>query len=63
MFTLLFGIFAFFWSALFIVVGTSLFVGLLVPFVLLALVFRIGLALVKVGLAVVLIALLSVCLF
>lgn len=63
MFTFLFGIFAFFWSALFMVVGASLFLGLLVPFLLLALVFRIGLVLVKLGLAVVLIALLSVCLF
>ncbi|HWY16555.1 MAG TPA: hypothetical protein VNX86_15580 [Rhizomicrobium sp.] len=63
MFTFLFGIFAVFWSAIFAVVGVSLFVGLVIPFLLLALVFRLGLVLVKLGLAVVLIALLSVCLF
>ena len=62
MLTLLFGMFAFFWSALFAVVGATLFLGLLVPFLLLALVFRVGLVLVKLGFAVVLIALLSVCL-
>ncbi len=63
MFTFLFGVFAVFWSAIFTVVGVSLFVGLVIPFLLLALVFRLGLVLVKLGLAVVLIALLSVCLF
>jgi hypothetical protein len=63
MFTFLFGIFAVFWSALFAVVGVSLFLGLVIPFLLLALVFRLSLVLVKLGLAVVLIALLSVCLF
>jgi hypothetical protein len=63
MFAFLFGIFAFFWSALFAVVGVSLFLGLAIPFLLLVLVFRLGLVLVKFGLAVVLIALLSVCLF
>lgn len=63
MFTFLFGIFAFFWSALFAVLGLSLFLGLAIPFLLLALVFRLGLLVVKLGLAVVLIALLSVCLF
>ena len=63
MFPFLFGIFALFWSALFAVVGVSLFLGLVIPFLLLALVFRMGLVLVKLGLAVVLIVLLSVCLF
>ncbi|HEY2444828.1 MAG TPA: hypothetical protein VGI20_03725 [Rhizomicrobium sp.] len=62
MLTLLFGLFAFFWSAIFAVIGVSLFLGLLVPFLLLALVFRLGLLLVKVGLAVVLLVLLSICL-
>ena len=63
MLTLLFGIFAFFWAAIFTIVGVSFFLAFLVPLLLLALIFRIGLVLVKVGLAVVLLALLSVCLF
>jgi hypothetical protein len=62
MLTLLIGVFAFFWSALFAVVGVSLFVGLLIPLLLLVLVFRIGAMLVKVAAAVVLLVLFSVCL-
>jgi hypothetical protein len=62
-FTLLFGIFAFFWTSVFVVVGISLFLGLLIPFLLLALVFRIGLLFVKLAAGVVLLALFAVCLF
>jgi hypothetical protein len=63
MLTMLFGIFAFFWAAIFTIVGVSVFVAFLIPLLLLLLVFRIGLVFVKLGLAVVLLALLSVCLF
>jgi hypothetical protein len=63
MLTLLFGMFAFFWAAIFTVVGVSVFLVFLIPLLLLALLFRIGLVFVKLGLAVVLLALLSVCLF
>ena len=63
MLTLLFGTFAFFWTALFTVVGLTLFLALLVPFLLVALIFRIGLLFVKLAAGVVLLALFAVCLF
>ncbi len=63
MLTLLFGMFAFFWAALFSVVGLALFLGLLVPLLLLVILFRIGLFFVKLAAGVVLLALFAVCLF
>lgn len=63
MLTLLFGMFAFFWAAIFSVVGLTVVLALLVPFLLLAVVFRIGLLFVKLAAGVVLLALLAVCLF
>lgn len=61
--TFLFGMFAFFWAAIFSVVGFSLFLAFLVPFLVLALVFRIGLLFVKLAAGMVLLALFAVCLF
>ncbi|MGH6889669.1 MAG: hypothetical protein ACREHF_10815 [Rhizomicrobium sp.] len=63
MLTLLFGMFAFFWAAVFSIVGLSLFLAFLVPFLLFALVFRIGILFVKLAAGVVMLALLAVCLF
>jgi hypothetical protein len=63
MLTVLFGMFAFFWAALFSVVGIALFLGLLVPVLLLVLLFRIGLFFFKLAAGVVLLALFAVCLF
>jgi hypothetical protein len=63
MLTLLFGTLAFFWMALFTVVGLTVFLALLIPFLLLVLIFRIGLLVVKLATGVVLLALLAVCLF
>ena len=63
MLTLLFGMFAFFWAAIFSVVGLTLFLGLLVPFLLIAVLFRIGFFIFKLAAGVVLLALFAVCLF
>jgi hypothetical protein len=63
MLTLLFGMFAFFWAAIFSVVGLTLFLGLIVPFLLLVMLFRIGFFVFKLAAGVVLLALFAVCLF
>ena len=63
MFTLLFGIFAFFWTALFTAVGLTVLLVFLVPLLLVALVFRLGFFLVKVTAGLVLLSLFAVCLF
>ena len=63
MLTLLFGMFAFFWAAVFSVVGLSLVLALLIPFLLLVLVFRIGFFIFKLAAGVVLLGLFAVCLF
>ncbi|HEX3666775.1 MAG TPA: hypothetical protein VHU23_16235 [Rhizomicrobium sp.] len=63
MLTLLFGMFAFFWAAIFSVVGLTLFLGLIVPFLLLVVLFRIGFFIFKLAAGVVLLALFAVCLF
>ncbi|HEY3638569.1 MAG TPA: hypothetical protein VGK90_10500 [Rhizomicrobium sp.] len=63
MLTLLFGMFAFFWTALFSVIGLALVLGLLIPFLILALVVRIGLFFFKLVAGVFLLALFAVCLF
>jgi hypothetical protein len=63
MLTLLFGMFAFFWAAIFSVVGLSLFLVLLIPFLILTLLFRIGFFIFKLAAGVVLLALFAVCLF
>jgi hypothetical protein len=62
MFTLLFGIFAFFWAALFTVVGLSVLLVFLVPLLLVAVFFRLGILMVKLAAGVVLLALFAVCL-
>jgi hypothetical protein len=63
MLALLFGMFAFFWTAVFSVIGLTLVLGLLIPFLLLALLFRIGFFIFKLAAGVVLLALFAVCLF
>ena len=63
MFTLVFGIFAFFWTALFTAVGLTVLFAFLVPFLLVALFFRLGLLLVKLAAGVVLLSLFAICLF
>jgi len=63
MLTLLFGIFAFFWSAVFAAVGASLFLVFVIPLILFFVIFRVGLLFIKLAAAVVLLALLSVSLF
>ena len=63
MLTFLFGIFAFFWTAVFAAVGIGFFAIFLIPLLILALVFRLGFILVKLAAGVVLLALLCVCLF
>lgn len=63
MLTFLFGIFALFWTAIFATVGVSFFVVFLIPLIILALLFRIGFAIMKLAAGVVLVALLCVCLF
>ena len=63
MFTLIFGIFAFFWTALFTAVGLTVLFAFLVPFLLVALFFRLGLFLVKLVAGVFLLSLVAVCLF
>jgi hypothetical protein len=63
MLTLLFGMFAFFWTVVFSVVGLTFVLGLLIPFLLLALLFRIGFFIFKLAAGVVLLALFAVCLF
>jgi len=63
MFTLVFGIFAFFWTALFTAVGLTILFAFLVPFLLVALLFRLGLLLVKLAAGVVLLSLFAICLF
>jgi len=63
MFTLIFGIFAFFWTALFTAVGLTVLFAFLVPFLLVALFFRLGLFLVKLAAGVVLLSLFAICLF
>jgi hypothetical protein len=63
MLTFLFGIFAFFWTAIFATVGVGLFVVFLIPLIILALLFRIGFAIMKLAAGAVLVALLFVCLF
>jgi hypothetical protein len=63
MFTLLFGIFAFFWTALFTAVGLTVLFVFLLPLLLVALFFRLGFFLVKLTAGVVLLSLFAVCLF
>lgn len=63
MLTLLFGTLALFWTVLFTVVGLTVFLAVLVPLLLVAIIFRIGLFFVKFAAGVVLLALLAVCLF
>ena len=63
MLTLLFGMFAFFWTAVFSVVGVGLILALLIPFLILALLFRIGFFIFKLAAGVVLLAVFAVCLF
>jgi hypothetical protein len=63
MFTLLFGIFAFFWTALFTAVGLVVLLVFLVPLLLFALFFRLGIFLVKLAAGLVLLSLVAVCLF
>ena len=63
MFTLLFGIFAFFWTALFTAVGLTVLLVFLVPLLLVALLFRLGFFLVKLTAGLVLLSLFAVCLF
>jgi hypothetical protein len=63
MFTLIFGIFAFFWTALFTAVGLTVLFAFLVPLLLVALFFRLGLFLVKLAAGVVLLSLFAICLF
>jgi hypothetical protein len=63
MFTLLFGIFAFFWTALFTAVGLTVLFVFLLPLLLIALFFRLGLFLVKVAAGVLLLSLFAICLF
>ena len=61
--TFLFGIFAFFWAALFSVIGLTIALALLVPFLIFVLIFRIGLLFAKLAAGAVLLALFAVCLF
>ena len=63
MLTVLFGMFAFFWAAIFSVVGLGLVLVLLIPFLILTLLFRIGFFIFKLAAGVVLLALFAVCLF
>jgi hypothetical protein len=63
MFTLMFGIFAFFWTALFTAVGLTLLLVFLVPLLLVALFLRLGFFLVKLAAGMVLLSLFAVCLF
>jgi len=63
MFTLIFGIFAFFWATLFTAVGLTVLFAFLVPFLLVALFFRLGLFLVKLAAGMVLLSLFAICLF
>ena len=63
MFTLIFGIFAFFWAALFTAVGLTVLFAFLVPLLLLAIFFRLGIFLVKLVAGVFLLSLFAVCLF
>ena len=63
MFTLILGIFAFFWAVLFTAVGLTVLLVFLVPLLLVALFFRLGLFLVKLAAGVVLLSLFAVCLF
>lgn len=63
MFALIFGIFAFFWTAFFTTVGLTVLFAFLVPFLLVALFFRLGLFLVKLAAGVVLLSLFAICLF
>lgn len=63
MFTLIFGIFAFLWTALFTAVGLTVLFAVLVPFLLIAVFFRIGLLFVKLVAGVFLLSLFAICLF
>ena len=63
MFTLIFGIFAFFWAAIFTAVGLTFVFAFLVPLLLIALLFRLGFFLVKLVAGVFLLSLVAVCLF
>jgi hypothetical protein len=63
MFTLIFGIFAFFWAALFTAVGLTVLFAFLVPLLLVALFLRLGLFLVKLAAGMVLLSLFAICLF
>jgi hypothetical protein len=63
MFTLLFGIFAFFWTALFTAVGLTVLLVFLIPLLLVGIVLRLGLLMMKLAAGVVLLALFTVCLF
>ena len=63
MLAMLFGMFAFFWTAVFAVAGIGLLAMFLIPLLIIALVFRIGIIMVKLTAGVVLLCLLCVCLF
>ena len=63
MLMLLFGIFAFFWAALFTAVGLTVLFAFLVPLLLVAVVFRLGFFMAKLAAGVVLLSLFAVCLF
>ena len=63
MLTFLFGIFAIFWTAIFATVGVGLFFVFLIPLIILAILFRIGFAIMKLAAGVMLFALVCVCLF
>jgi hypothetical protein len=63
MLTLIFGIFAFFWATLFTAVGLTVLFAFVVPLLLIALFFRLGLFLMKLVAGVFLLSLVAVCLF
>ncbi|HLY06556.1 MAG TPA: hypothetical protein VKR31_12495 [Rhizomicrobium sp.] len=63
MFTLIFGIFAFFWAAIFSAIGLTMLFAFLVPLLLLAIFFRLGIFLVKLVAGVFLLSLFAICLF
>ncbi|HEY1614181.1 MAG TPA: hypothetical protein VGF97_10865 [Rhizomicrobium sp.] len=62
MLTFLFGIFAVIWSAIFATVGITLLFVFLIPLILFAIVFRIGLLFFKLAAGAVLLCLLALCL-
>jgi len=63
MFTLIFGIFAFFWAAIFSAIGLTMLFAFLVPILLIAILFRLGFFLVKLVAGVFLLSLVAICLF